>query len=88
MWTYYFKCLRVVLSYRHFALFRFARRWHYFRVMDIKPAPKEVDDILFKRTSTDIAKLNKQSRAELRLKARRLWKENNALRTNPGPRFT
>ena len=81
-----------VVDFFVFALFQIECRRHYFRGMDQlqstpRPAVKSVDDLLFKYASTDIAKLNRQSRKELRMKARNLWKEKNALRTNPGPKF-
>jgi hypothetical protein len=48
---------------------------------------KEVDQSLFKHASQDIVKLNKQARAELRLKQRKLWKEKN-LDGPHGPKLT
>jgi hypothetical protein len=42
-----------------------------------KPAQKKVDDILFANSAKDVQKLQKQSRVELRLKERKLWKEKN-----------
>lgn len=45
-----------------------------------KPAKKEVDATLFAHTSPAIKALQKKSREELRLKARKEWKARNATR--------
>jgi hypothetical protein len=51
--------------------------------MPDKPSPKVVDDLLFRHASTDIAKLNKKARGELRLKARAEWKMKQNALNNP-----
>lgn len=53
---------------------------HCFRSMD-KPAPKHVDDLLFRAVPPEIKALNKQARKELRIKQRAEWKAKNE-RTN------
>ena len=40
-----------------------------------KPAPKQIDDALFQGASPSIRQLQKQSRMELRSKARRKFKD-------------
>jgi hypothetical protein len=44
-----------------------------------KPAKKEVDDRLFAGAGSDIRRLNKQARKELRVRARAAWKRAHTL---------
>ena len=54
---------------------------HYFR-MPPKPAPKDADEILFRRATPALKRLHAKSRKELRDAARKEWKAQNERRAS------